>query len=950
MVELTAVLNDTPANVPGTQFINTAKWQFARWIDLDEDGIQDANEYFNPLPGESGISTPMTIVAPNLVVNKTSPVTAINLGDKAAFTIDVQNSGGGDTWNATITDNIPVGMCATDPTASLTARIVQADGTTLVKTLAAGTDYTVAYSSCQFNLTMTDAAGPIAPEQHLIITYQTQLDPGFTNDGATLTNVAGATQWFSANSTYAGRRLFARTLTDGTPTVVDFQDSQSVTAALHGYYFEKTVQNLTSLENPATTASPGDTLHYRLRVFNVDQTINTVTINDTLNPAFFDPATLRNVTITPPAGYNASWNFNAASGLLQISGNPVLDVKVGGQLVVEFDITLKSGLANGTTVSNQASLNAAGGFASLSDDPNVNGVASPDVTGDEDPTNVTIRIPDPLAKANTKPTATIGERFEYTITVPATPTSVPLYDVRILDTLPANLRFVSARVVTGGTWALSNTGTGNSLILEDSTATGIDIPANGQATIAITVELVNSAANQSSVTFNNSASYTYNRANGVDSTQVTGGAGTTANMTVVEPHLTAGKTVSFVSPAGKPATDPAMVGDVLEYTITIPNSGTSTAFDTNIVDTLPANVALVAGSATATINGVAVSGFVANPSTPSGTTLVWGRGNGDGTLDIPAGQSLVLTYQVTVVDASSVNSFTNSAYVDWTSLDEDYPIDISNLAPGRERTGAGCPSTTLPNDYCTGPASVTVMTVDNTSIVKSVNADSYVEDTSTSPHIVRVGDTVTYDLTLNLQEYTTRNVVVEDVLPAGMALESFTIIGGTNFSYTLGSQPAAGATGTLTWGFGDIINTPDGIATDDTLVIRVVAKVVTDAPTVGVGYTTSILLENQAKLSYAGGDPAAYPARLTTTATVDVRQPQMSTISKVDRGTGRIGTGTAADPYQVNIASDVMKFQLKSCNNGLAPAYNIQLSDLLASQLNETSITAPVVTVAGPRR
>ncbi|MGB9081565.1 MAG: isopeptide-forming domain-containing fimbrial protein, partial [Desulfuromonadaceae bacterium] len=947
VVEVTAVLNDTPANVPGLPFTNTAKWSFARWIDLDEDGIQDAGEYFNPLPGESGISTPMTIVAPNLVVNKTSLATAINLGDTAAFTIDVQNSGGGDARNATVTDNIPVGMCASSPAAALNARIVQADGVTLVKALAPGTDYTAAYNSCQLNLTMTDVAGPIAPEQRLIITYQTQLDPGFTNDGATLTNVAGATQWFSASSTYAGRRVFTRTLTDGTPTVVDFQDSQSVMAALHGYYFEKTVRNLTSLENPATTATPGDTLHYRLRAFNVDQTINTITISDTLNLTSFDPATLRNVTITPPAGYNAGWTFNSTSGLLQISGAPVLDVKVGGQLVVEFDITLRTGLANGTTVSNQATLSAAGGFTALSDDPYLNGVAPPD--GTKDPTNVTIRIPDPLAKANTKPNATIGERFEYIITVPATPTTIPLYDVRVLDSLPANLRFVSARVATGGTWVINNTGTGNSLILEDTTTTGIDIPVNGQARIAVTVELLNSAANQSSVFFNNSASYTYNRANGVDSTKLTGGAGTTANMTVTEPHLAAAKTARFVSPAGKQATDPATVGDVLEYKITIPNSGTSTAFDANIADTLPANVALVAGSAAAAINGAAVTGFVANPSTPSGTTLVWGRGNGDGTLDIPAGQSLVLTYQVRVVDAPSVGSFTNSAYVDWTSLDEDYPIDsIGNPAPGRERTGAGCPGTTLPNDYCTGPASITVKTVDNTSLVKSVNADSYVEDLSTTPHVVRVGDTATYDLTLNMQEFTTRNVVVEDALPVGMALQSFSVISGSDFSYTLGVQPAAGATGTLRWEFGDIINTPSNNNTPiDALVIRYVAKVVTDAPTVGVAYNTSILLDNRAKLSYAGGDPAVNPARLTTTATIEARQPQMAAISKVDQGTGRIGTGTAADPYKVNIASDVMKFQLKSCNNGLAPAYNVQLNDLLASQLNESSITTPVVAVSG---
>ena len=947
VVEVTAVLNDTPANLPGTGFVNTAKWSFSRWIDLDEDGIQDANEYFNPLPGESGISTRMTIVAPNLTVNKTSPATAINLGDTAAFTIDVQNSGGGDAWNARITDNIPPGMCAADPTATLDARIVQADGVTQVKALVPGADYAVAYSGCQFNLTMTDAAGSIAPDQHLIINYQTQLDPGFTDDGATLTNVAGATQWFSANGTHAGRSMFARTLTDGTPAVVDFQDSQSVESALHGYYFEKTVRNLTSLENPATTAAPGDTLRYRLRVFNVDQTINTITISDVLNPAFFDTATLRNVTVTPPAGYDAGWTFNAASGLLQIYGTPALDVKVGGQLLVEFDVTLKAGLANGATVSNQATLSAAGGFNAVSDDPYLNGVDSPDVTGDEDPTDVTIRIPGPLSKENTKPTASIGERFEYVLTVPATPTSMPLYDVRVLDALPANLRFVSARVVSGGAWALGNTGTGNSLVLEDTATTGIDIPANGQARIAITVELVNSAANQSGVTFNNSASYTYNRANGVDSTEFAGGAGSTPDMTVTQPRLTAGKTVSFASPAGKSAADPATVGDILEYLLTVPNSGTSTAFDANIVDILPANLTLVAGSATAMINGVAVADFAANPSTSSGTGLVWGRGNSDGSLDIPAGQSLVLTYQVQVVDASSVKSFTNSAWVDWTSLDEDYPVDIGNPAPGRERTGAGCPGTALPNDYCAVPASVTVDTVDNTSIVKSINADSYPEDASTSPHVVRVGDTVTYDLTLNLQEYTTRNVAVEDTLPAGMALQGYAILGGPNFSYSPGVQPAAGATGALRWEFGDIVNTPDGTPANDALVIRYAATVVTDAPTAGVPHDPSLLLDNRAKLSYTGGDPALYPAPLTSGATIEVRQPRMGAISKVDLGTGRIGAGTQADPYQVDIAGEVMTFRLSSCNGGLAPAYNVRLNDLPASEMDETSITAPVVSVGG---
>jgi large repetitive protein len=938
VVEVTAILNDTPGNVPGMQFINTAKWSFSRWIDLDEDGIQDANEYFNPLPGESGIATPMTIVAPNLVVNKTSPATALNLGDTAAFTIDVQNSGGGAAWNATIIDTLPAGMCATDPTATLSAKIVQADGVTLVKTLIPGTDFSVAYNSCQLNLAMTDAAGPNAPDQHLLINYRAQLDAGFTNDGATLTNVAGATQWFSAKSTYAGRRVFARTLTDGTPTIIDHQDSQTVTAALHGYYFEKTVANRTSQANPATTAAPGDTLRYTLRLFNVDQAINGIIINDLLDPNSFDLTSFGNVTL--PAG--ASHTFNAATGQLRISGNPTpLNITLGGELVFAFDITLKSTLASGSAVLNQANLAAAGNFTGLSDDPYTNGVASPDVVGDENPTTVLIQSPGPLAKANSQPSATIGEHFTYRITVPAVPTAIPLYDVRILDNLTASaadLRFVSARVVAGAGLANSS-GSDTNLVIEDP-ITGIDIPANGQAVIEVTVELLNTPTNRSGLTFSNSAAYTYNRVNGVASTQMAGGAGGSANMTVLEPAVTAAsKTVRFVTPAGKPASEPARVGDVLAYTVTIPNSGGATAFASNVADTLPASVVLLPNSATAQINGVPVPGFVVNPTTLPSGALVWGRQNGDDSLDIPAGQSLLLTYQVTVVAVTGTDII-NRVYADWTSLPG---------ADSGERSGAGCPVADPLNNYCYGPVTVALSTVDNTAISKAVVGDSYAETpASTTAPIVRVGDTVIFELTLQLQEYTTQNVVVEDLLPAGMALESFAITAGPNFSYTLTAPPAAGATGTLRWQFGAIANPPSNNGTPlDSLVIRYVAQVVSAAPPVGVAYDPAILRDNLAKLSYTGGDPALFPARLTATARIDVRQPQMRALRKVDVGNARVGTGTLADPYRVNLASEVMKFQLSSCNDGLAPAYNVVLTDLLAPEFDQSDLTTnpPVVKI-----
>ncbi|MEN8244135.1 MAG: isopeptide-forming domain-containing fimbrial protein [Thermodesulfobacteriota bacterium] len=933
VLEITVVLDDLPANAPGTVFTNTAKWSFGRLID----GV-----FYEPLPGEWGISESMIIAVPDLVVTKTSSETALNLGDTITYYIDLQNMGASDAWNTTILDEIPAEMCDYDPSTApgFSVQIFAADGITPVSgLLTQGADYSVLYTDtppCQLSLTMVSAAAVIGPSQHMVVTYQSQLNADVTQDGLALTNFAGATQWFSGNSSFPGRRQYDRTLTDGTPGLEDFQDSETVTTALAGYYFQKTVSNINSGMDPAATAAPGDRLRYRVRLFNVDQTINGISISDQLDPASFDLATF-DMVIPPPVG--AIYNYNTGTGLLEINGdgNP-LNVAVDDELVFEFEITLRTTLNSNTVVENQAALEATG-ITALSDDPYINGIAAP---GDPaDPTTVIIQAPGPLLKENIQGSATIGEQFNYQIRVPATPIAVPLYDVRILDDLSlpnADMNFVSATVVSGGVWGLSNTGNATNLVIEDA-ATGIDIPPNGQAVINITVELQNTMPNQSGLLFANNASYTYNRMNGNNGTQMAGGTGGTPDMTIVEPDLSAVKSVSFVSPASKMPGDPATVGDVLEYQITITNNGSSTAYDTNIVDTLPTNLSLVPGSAIAQINGVDVTGFVSIPTAFPGGSLAWGRENGDFTLDIPVGQILVMTYQVTL-EAVAGTDIENSVYVDWTSLDG------GSLT---ERTGGGCPASDPLNDYCFGPASISIATIDNTSMAKVVFEDTYSEiPPSTADPVIRVGDTASYDLTLSLQEYTTGNVVVEDDLPQGMALQSFTIIGGANFNYTLAAQPAAGATGTLRWEFGDITNTPSNDGTPvDALVIRYVAGVVIDAPPVGVDYATSIQRSNLARLSYTGGDPVVHSGRLTATETVEVRQPQMGAISKIDQGTGRIGTGVAWDPYQVNIATDVMNFRLSSCNDGLAPAYGVVITDQLAPQFDEShlAVNQPVVTI-----
>src|SRR5215468_8184176 len=186
VINITVVLNDTPTNVPGKQFFNTASWQFGRLIN---------GTFFEPLPGEKGITPPMTIAAPNLVVTKTGPAT-MALGQPGQFGLDVLNNGTSDAWNVTLLDRLPKvatgGMCSSAPQIA-SAQVFQADGVTPVVgkgPLVPGTDFSVSFNAttCEFTLTTLTAAGTIGANQRLIVTYRTQLDAN-SQAGTLLTNV-----------------------------------------------------------------------------------------------------------------------------------------------------------------------------------------------------------------------------------------------------------------------------------------------------------------------------------------------------------------------------------------------------------------------------------------------------------------------------------------------------------------------------------------------------------------------------------------------------------------------------------------------------------------------------------------------------------------------------------------------------------------------------------------
>jgi uncharacterized repeat protein (TIGR01451 family) len=714
VIALTVVLEDTPTNAPNTTFVNTAKWDFGRLIE----GV-----FYEPLPGEWGISQPMTISAPSLVVTKTGPTTlgrTLNLGQWGQFGIDVQNVGLTPAWDVRLLDRLPDGptggMCDQTPEI-LSAQVFAADGVTPVPgkgPLAAGTDFTVAYSgapTCELTLSMRTAAASIGPNERLVIGYRTKLDSD-TQDGIALTNVVGATLWSNDDDTNPDRITYPRTLTNGTVGVADHEDAHTVATALYGFFFEKSVANFTSGANPATTAEPGDVLRYTLRLQSTDVPLDDLTFTDdlgALNPSVvFVPGSLTIVPGTLPPGADASNTSPSGgtngAGLVDVRN---LDVAAFGQVSVQFDVTLAARINNATIVTNQADLISGGIKIADSDDPNVGGQSDPDVAGDEDATRVTIQsapyfdVDKISADIDGDPTVLLaGERLQYTITVRNVGTS-DATDATLRDAVPTNTTYVAGSTTLNGAAVADGLGGVSPL------ANGIPLSTPGQPTPGLMpVDSPPSAANIATIVF-----VVRVDAAAVDGTIISNqgfvsapGGGVfdrpsddpstpaiddpTRDLVGDLPFLFAVKSVALQVDALSPGiVDP---GDVLRYTITIYNNGDVPATDVVLRDSVPANATYVADSLTLNTLPVGrpdggVSPLVAGVYVSSSDLTPPLPGAGQGTLN--AGETAVVTFDLAVnAGVPPGTLIVNQAVVDTAELPNLLTDGDGNPATGPEPT------------------------------------------------------------------------------------------------------------------------------------------------------------------------------------------------------------------------------------------------------------------------
>lgn len=514
----------------------------------------------------------------------------------------------------------------------------------------------------------------------------------------------------------------------------------------------------------------------------------------------------------------------------------------------------------------------------------------------------------------------IGEEvtYELVLTLP----EIAMDTVTLTDLLPTGLTFISAEIVGLGGSITVDGGTDLTTINNDTsfatsgqllTITVDDVlnsDTDGTGTRANDAIIVQIVARVDDITDNSGTT---------PNTQLTNTAGliidptgpdgpltevtTTEVVEVVEPVLELTKTGEVVGDLGQP----------VEYSIEIENTGSGTAFDVLIADALAnTNLTYVGGSAEVFLNNVSLG------VQPTVTSPVSGGTDGfELTLDqINPGDTVRVDFSATIsADAPAATSLLNTATVNYDSAPGD-PLDA--MGDPVARTG----SDTDDHEVVTSPGLVkTAFTSEFSDTDSELGSD---------PFELTIGEEVTYRYALTLPEIDLAGVTLTDVLPDELEFVSVTVVdvNGTGAAGTVTSTPDGTNPNEITFDFGAMDNDSDGsIGVDDVLIFEVVARVLSDGTT-GAGDT----LTNTATLNVdpVGDDPFA---PVVDTAEVTVVEPLLE-LEK----SGPL----AVDP------GDPATFVLTLTNvgdpAGGGPAFDLAVGDVLPAEftLNTGSLTYTV--------
>jgi uncharacterized repeat protein (TIGR01451 family)/fimbrial isopeptide formation D2 family protein len=832
----------------------------------------------------------VTIVSPTIakalvstsIVNANNSNTEAVIGETALYrlTITVPQ---GTMPTSTIVDTLPAGLAFVEvvgtPVVDPDITIQNADWFTTPGNLTVGTGG----QTLTFNLgnvtnsdTNSSAADTIVVDIRAVVLNLT----GNTS-GTTLVNQAQAFWNAGANSTALA-------------------SSEAVTV------IEPTL-TVTKTASP-TTGQAGDTITYTIVVSNPSAGTNrtdayNVTLEDVVPTGMtYVPGSWQNTAGTAPTTISAAgplaatWDTFALEATSTFTFQATLDYTVtpAQQIVNEADaawtsLPTSAGPGPFSTFNANSYERTGSGSTTLGQLNNYTATDDATVTI-VSPTIAKALVSTSIVNANNSNTeAVIGETALYrlTITVPqgTMPTST------IVDTLPAGLAFVEVVgtpvvdpdiTIQNADWFTTpgnlTVGTGGqTLTFNLGNVTNSDTNSSAADTIVVDIRAVvlNLTGNTSGTTLVNQAQAFWNA--GANSTALV----SAETVTVIEPDMEVDKTVSVGGGGGN-------VGDTVTYTIVIRQAaGSETdAFNVTLADTIPAQIsAPTLTSVVDTSSLVTASAFsiVGNVLSTTGTGFSFAK--------IP-GRTITLTVTGTIANTiTPAQTITNSAAIQWTSLDGS-PSQISSYNTNSyERTGSG--STTLGqlNDYAASDAAAFTTRSADLVVTKTVS--------NATPN---VGDTITYLITVtNNGPDAATGVRMTDTFPtAGL---EFVDADPSQGSYT---------EGTGLWNVGLL-------ASGDSATLEIRAEVL-PPPTPGVPPPTqtnvAVVTGNEPDPdpdnNRAEVDETPQYADLAVTKTVDVARP--------------------------NVGANVV-FTITVQNLGADAATNVRLSDPLPSGLQLVSAT-----------
>lgn len=524
-----------------------------------------------------------------------------------------------------------------------------------------------------------------------------------------------------AIATNQGWVSYSFTTNPSIPTIVtQSRLTNSVSTTINYVQIDFDSGNFTKGVN-RTSAELGSTLTYTLRIKNTgNTTINQVTITDTIpeGTSFYPNSFTLNgqgqagLNPSPPAGANIG------------------SIGIGQTATVTFVVTVNTLPANNTLI-NQATVRYAyTGNPSLPDGIISSGVSNSVVTGLN-----TASIPSP-SKTVDKAFAKVGDSLTYTIVL-RNVGNTTAFNVALSDTIPNGTRFIPNSVTLNGV-----TQPGSVVAPPTGFLIGT-LPQQNTVTVQFSVQVETIPA-PNPVPNTGIINYSY---------VVDPGAGLTNTMSTQTSQVTTQINTAILSMVKQEDVSNAFIGDTVNYTITITNTGNTTANQIVMTDTIPVGTVFVPNSVQ--VNGVTQTGI--NPET-----------NGVVIPTLPVGGTANVTFKIILDTIPSTNPTPNTAITTYS-----YLLD---------------PST--PTNQGAANASNTVTTFVN----PTTNPFKLVDLSSAT-----IGDTLTYTMAWrNVTNVTQTNVIFVDTLPNNVTFipNSITINGVTTPGATI-TPPNGLNTGTL---------------------------------------------------------------------------------------------------------------------------------------------------------